>query len=87
VTEFPLPDREARPHAVAAGPDGSCWYTAWATHRLGRVAASGEMTEYDLPAGCREPHGLAVHPDGAVWVAAESGQLVRAGAVNGRMYI
>ncbi|WP_186382249.1 virginiamycin B lyase family protein [Amycolatopsis bartoniae] len=29
VTEFPLPDRTARPHAVAADPAGGCWFTEW----------------------------------------------------------
>lgn len=77
VAEFPLPDRSCRPHAVAVDPDGSCRYTAWATHRLGRVAVDGTVGELPLPPGCVEPHGLALAPDGSVWVATENGTLVR----------
>lgn len=75
--EFPLPDRAARPHAVAVDPDGDVWFTEWATARLGRVTAEGRIVTYALPPGCAEPHGIACAPNGDVWVAAESGQLIR----------
>ncbi len=29
ITEYPLPDPLARPHAVTAGPDGALWFTEW----------------------------------------------------------
>ncbi|PFX04887.1 Virginiamycin B lyase [Nocardia farcinica] len=74
VTEHPLPDRDARPHAVVVAPDGTVWFTEWAAARLGRRTADGEITELALPGA--EPHGLTVAPDGTLWVAMESGALV-----------
>ncbi|WP_067862560.1 Vgb family protein [Nocardia shimofusensis] len=75
VTEFPLPDRAARPHAVVAGPDGALWFTEWASSRLGRMTVDGTVTGLSLPGA--EPHGLTFAPDGSIWVAMESGALVR----------
>ncbi|MFE0604961.1 hypothetical protein ACFW2T_25715 [Streptomyces sp. NPDC058892] len=71
VTAYPLPDPQCRPHAVAVAPDGACWYTAWATGRIGRV------TETALSGPDCEPHGLAFGPDGTLYVAQESGDITR----------
>src|SRR5690606_33061415 len=77
VTEFVLPDRDARPHAVAADPAGGCWFTEWAACRLGHVDDDGRFTHHELPGG--EPHGITIGADGAVWTAMQTGALVRLG--------
>jgi virginiamycin B lyase len=74
--EFDLPDRTARPHAVAPDGAGGCWVTLWAGSALAHLDVRGSVTAvHDLGEG-EEPHGLAVAPDGAVLVACESGCLV-----------
>lgn len=86
ITEYPLPDRAARPHAIVTGPDGALWFTEWAADRLGRITTDGTLESHPLSAGPQpgdgdtrkaEPHGLTVGPDGAIWVALEAGALAR----------
>jgi virginiamycin B lyase len=76
LREFPLPDRDARPHAIAADPAGGCWFTEWAADRVGHISEAGEFEHLTLPPGS-EPHGLTVGADGAVWVALENRGIVR----------
>jgi virginiamycin B lyase len=67
----------ARPHAIAAGPDGALWFTEWGANGVGRIDPSGAIERQPLPTAGSEPHGLAVGADGAVWVALERGALAR----------
>ena len=58
----------SHPHDVAPAPDGTVWYTAQATGKLGRLdPATGQTTEVPLGDGSA-PHGVIVGPDGAAWV-------------------
>ena len=67
VQEYSVPGG-SHPHDVAPAPDGTVWYTAQATGRLGRLdPATGETTEVPLGEGSA-PHGVIVGPDGAAWV-------------------
>lgn len=76
LQEFDLPDRAARPHAVAVDGRGGCWVTLWAASALAHLDERGTVTAvHDLGEGA-EPHGVAVAPDGAVLVALESGHVV-----------
>lgn len=76
IDELALPDRDARPHAILAHPDGRVMFTEWATARLGCITPAGDLRHVALPQAS-EPHGLTIAPDGAVWVALEIGSLVR----------
>ncbi len=76
ITEHPLPDRRARPHAITTGPDGALWFTEWGRGRVGRVTVGGRITSYDLPRPDCEPHGIT-HHRGALWCALETGSLAR----------
>lgn len=78
ITAFPLPDRQARPHAITAGPDGALWFTEWGTGRVGRITVAGEIGSFALSRPDGEPHGITVH-DGALWCALETGALARIG--------
>ena len=56
------------PHDVAPAPDGTVWYTAQHTGKLGRLdPTTGQTTEIPLGDGSA-PHGVIVGPDGAAWV-------------------
>jgi virginiamycin B lyase len=77
ITEFPLPDRTSRPHAITPGSDGTLWFTEWAGNRVGSFTPDGTVTVHDLPTPGSEPHGIALGPDGALWTALEIGALAR----------
>jgi virginiamycin B lyase len=67
LREFAVPDG-SHPHDVAPAGDGTVWYTAQATGRLGRLdPATGGTTEIPLGDGSA-PHGVIVGPDGAAWI-------------------
>ena len=67
VREYPVP-AGTHPHDVAPAADGTVWYTAQHTGRLGRLdPATGRTTEVPLGDGS-SPHGVIVGPDGAAWV-------------------
>jgi virginiamycin B lyase len=67
VERFPVPAGSG-PHDVAPASDGTVWYTAQRSGKLGRLdPATGHTTEVPLGAGSA-PHGVIVGPDGAAWV-------------------
>src|SRR6266508_4122361 len=67
LQEFAVPDG-SHPHDVAPAGDGTVWYTAQATGRLGRLdPETGRTTEIPLGEGSA-PHGVIVGPDGAAWI-------------------
>ena len=67
LQEFAVPDG-SHPHDVAPAGDGTVWYTAQATGRLGRLdPETGGTAEIPLGDGSA-PHGVIVGPDGAPWV-------------------
>jgi len=67
LEEFAVPDG-SHPHDVAPAGDGTVWYTAQATGRLGRLdPETGRTTEIPLGGGSA-PHGVIVGPDGAAWI-------------------
>ena len=67
LQEYPVPDG-SHPHDVAPARDGTVWYTAQATGRLGRLdPATGQTRETLLGEGSR-PHGVLVGPDGSPWI-------------------
>ncbi len=55
-----------RPEAVATGPEGDLWFTAFEAAKLGRVSPSGQVTEYSLPAGSG-PRAITTGPEGVMW--------------------
>ncbi len=67
IERFPVPAGSG-PHDVAPASDGTVWYTAQRSGKLGRLdPATGHTTEVPLGAGSA-PHGVIVGPDGAAWV-------------------
>jgi virginiamycin B lyase len=67
LQEYEVPDG-SHPHDVAPADDGTVWYTAQATGRLGRLdPRTGRTREIPLGEGSA-PHGVIVGPDGAPWI-------------------
>jgi virginiamycin B lyase len=67
VQEFDVP-AGSHPHDVAAASDGTVWYTAQSTGKLGLLdPRSGRVDEIELGDGSA-PHGVIVGPDGAPWI-------------------
>jgi virginiamycin B lyase len=67
VQEYAVPPG-THPHDVAPAADGSVWYTAQFTGRMGKLEPkTGKTTEIPLGEGSA-PHGVIVGPDGAAWV-------------------
>jgi virginiamycin B lyase len=57
-----------RAHDVAAAPDGTVWYTAQRTGKLGILDPKTGKVE-EVPLGPKSaPHGVIVGPDGAAWI-------------------
>jgi virginiamycin B lyase len=67
VAEYMVPAGSG-PHDVAPARDGTVWYTAQASGKLGRLnPATRKVTEVALGDGSA-PHGVIIGPDGAAWV-------------------
>ena len=67
VEEYDVP-AGSHPHDVAVATDGTVWYTAQASGKLGHLdPATRRVTEVDLGGGS-SPHGVIVGPDGAPWI-------------------
>lgn len=67
IREFPTPV-DSSPFAIAAGPDGSLWYTD--IGKIGRITTEGAITEFPLSTRGL-PQGIAAGPDGALWFTEE----------------
>ncbi len=102
VTSFVLPDvpppegspagtagTTPNPTAIAAGPDGSLWFTG-IPGEIGRITTAGVVTEFPLPAvppPAGSPAGTAstpatataivAGPDGALWFTGVPGEIGR----------
>jgi virginiamycin B lyase len=75
----------SRPHGIAAGPDGSVWFTLWNRGSLGTLlpGAALSVTEVPLPRACFQTEELAPGPDGALWCVAGGGtRIVRVAAAE-----
>jgi virginiamycin B lyase len=67
LQEYDVP-AGTHPHDVAVAADGSVWYTAQRTGKLGRLdPRMGRVDEVELGDGSA-PHGVIVGPDGAPWI-------------------
>jgi virginiamycin B lyase len=67
IREFRVPAGSG-PHDVAPARDGTVWFTAQRSGRLGRLdPRTGRSRMVALGAGAA-PHGVIVGPDGAPWV-------------------
>jgi virginiamycin B lyase len=67
LQEYDVP-AGTHPHDVAVADDGTVWYTAQRTGKLGRLdPRDGRVDEVELGEGSA-PHGVIIGPDGAPWI-------------------
>jgi virginiamycin B lyase len=64
--EYPMQGPHDMPIAIAAGPDGTIWFSLDGADAIGRVR-DGRLERLTKPGKTLEPLGLAVAPDGSVW--------------------
>src|SRR5262249_55025640 len=60
---------------MAAGPDGSVWYTIDAG-RIGHITTDGTVTEFPIPAEGSYPKGIARGSDGNIWFVQQNTSLI-----------
>ena len=74
ITEFSTGlNTNAKPTAIALGPDGNLWFTDTGTTRaIGRITPGGQITEFTAGlAPSSDPLSIAAGPDGNLWFADE----------------
>jgi virginiamycin B lyase len=79
--EYAMSSSADTPTAIAAGPDGTVWFTIDLADAIGRVRA-GKLERVQTAARTLEPVGLGVGPDGTAWytdIAARAITRVEAG--------
>ncbi|MFN8539220.1 MAG: SMP-30/gluconolactonase/LRE family protein [Thermomicrobiales bacterium] len=65
-----LPPSFVDPAAVVSDPAGNLWFAEEGAERIGRLAASGEITHFNLPERADIIERLVIGPDGALWFVA-----------------
>ena len=64
ISESAVPTTNAQPFGIAAGLDGSVWFTEVAGNKIGRLSVGGTFTEFPASGN---PGGITLGPDGAFW--------------------
>jgi virginiamycin B lyase len=69
---FTPPHNDGYDSALAAGANGSLWFTEFHAASVGMIDSTGHMHQFALPAAfsAHGPTAIAVMPDGTVWVNA-----------------
>ena len=84
--DFPIPSANTFPRGIAAGPDGSLWFTEYNANKIGRITTGGVITEFPIPTASTQPSGIAAGPDGNLWFteynANKIGRITTAGDVT-----
>ena len=61
------------PFYIAAGGDGSLWFTENYGNKIGRITTAGVITEFAIPTTGSGPQGIAAGPDGNLWFVESGG--------------
>lgn len=84
VTHFPLPNADADPNLVTAGPDGAVWFFEQNRTRFARITTGGALQEFGA---AFQVSAMTAGPDGNVWfLTAQSppqiGKITPAGTIT-----
>ena len=75
--EYPMPNPQDTPVAIAAAADGTIWFTIDRADAIGRLRG-GRMERLQIPGRTFEPLGLAIAADGSAWYTdSTAGAVVR----------
>jgi virginiamycin B lyase len=64
--EYPMQAPQDMPIGIAAGADGTVWFSIGGADAIGRVR-DGRLERLPKPGKSIEPVGIAVAPDGSAW--------------------
>src|SRR5205823_752269 len=69
ITEYPLPDKAARPRRIAVARDDTVWYGDYARGFLAHLdPKTGKVEEFASPGGDKSrPYAIDITSDGAIW--------------------
>jgi len=67
ITEFHVPS-PGIPQGIAAGSDGSLWFTLFYDNEVGRVTTKGAVTVFRLNKTLNSATYITAGPDGALWL-------------------
>jgi hypothetical protein len=69
---------------IAAGPDGSLWFTEPLAARIGRITTAGLVTEFPLPSAAGFLSSIVAGPGGDLWFATgiEIGRITTGGDIT-----
>lgn len=83
---FRLPVPDAEPFDLAAGPDGSMWFTEFRADMIGRISPSGVISQFKVPTPGAGPYQLTAGPQGSMWFTeyntTKVGRVSRSGQVT-----
>jgi len=85
IIEFALPTALANPSGIAAGPDGSLWFTEPGANQIGKITQAGVVTEYPIRTSGSDPLQIVAGPDGRLWFTEFSGGNIGAIAPDGSL--
>jgi virginiamycin B lyase len=55
------------------------WFTAFKSHKIGRITPAGVVSFFDLKTANAQPFGMTTGPNGVVWFTSQANQAGYAG--------
>ena len=72
-----LADPASNVDALAAGPDGTLWFTDYGTSQIGELTAGGRLRLFAAPSPYSGLNDITLGPDGAMWFTGQAGTIGR----------
>ena len=76
-SEYPLPNKDSGPFALALGPENNIWYSATISGKLGVIdVKTDQIKEFDSLDKLEGPEAMAFDRDGNLWIAEHTGTAI-----------
>jgi polyhydroxybutyrate depolymerase len=75
----------AEPFDIAAGPDGSMWFTEFDADMIGRVSRTGVLTQFRVPTAMAGPYQIAAGPQRTMWFTEYNTTMIGRVSAEGRI--
>src|SRR5262249_2048685 len=86
ATQDSIPNSSCYSTDIAAGPDGSFWFTELEGNKIGRITPSGTIVEFSIPTPESRPAFITTGPDGNLWftesATSKIGRIATSGAIT-----